>query len=78
MLTTEAIEKAIEMYENGATEATVAEGTAVSPGEAKVVADALYLGETERLLVLFGLLKISKRLCCPETVSDEAGMYEEL
>jgi hypothetical protein len=50
MLTTEAIEKAIEMYEGGATEAAVAEGTGVSPDEAKVVADALYLGETERLL----------------------------
>ena len=50
MLTTEAIEKAIEMYESGATDAAVTEGTGVSPDEAKAVADALYFGETERLL----------------------------
>lgn len=50
MLTTEATDKSIEMYESGATEADVAEGTGVSPAEARAVADALYLGETERLL----------------------------
>lgn len=50
MLTAEAIEKAIEMYESGATEAAVAEGTGVSLDEARVIADALYFGETERLL----------------------------
>jgi len=50
MLTAEAIEKAIEMCESGATEAAVAERTGVSPAEARAVADALYLGETERLM----------------------------
>jgi hypothetical protein len=50
MLTREAIEKAIEMYEGGATESAVTEGTRISLEEARVVAEALYLGETERLL----------------------------
>jgi len=50
MLTTVAIEKAIEMFAGGAAEAAVSEGTGVSPAEARAVADALYLGETERLL----------------------------
>ena len=49
MLTTENIEKAIEMFEGGATDSNVAERTGVSPAEARAVADALYLGETERL-----------------------------
>jgi len=49
MLTAAAIEKAIEMYEGGATEIAVAEATRFSSEEAKVVANALYLGETERL-----------------------------
>jgi hypothetical protein len=39
-----ATDKAIEMYESGATEAAVAEGTGVSPAEGRAVADALYLG----------------------------------
>lgn len=50
MLTREAIRKAIEMYEGGATEPAVTKGTGVSPEEARAIADALYLGETERLL----------------------------
>ena len=50
MLTILAIEKAIEMYKGGATGSAVAKGTGISPEEAKAVADALYLGETERLL----------------------------
>lgn len=50
MLTTEAIEKAIRMYESGATESAVSQATGVSHDEAKAVADALYVGETERLL----------------------------
>ena len=49
MLTTETIEKAIEMFEGGATDSDVAERTGVSPAEARAVANALYLGETERL-----------------------------
>jgi hypothetical protein len=49
MLTTVGIEKAIEMYEGGASEAAVAERACINPDEAKAVADALYLGETERL-----------------------------
>lgn len=50
MLTTEAIEKAIQMYESGATDSAVSQATGVSHDEAKAVADALYVGETERLL----------------------------
>ncbi|HSY99185.1 MAG TPA: hypothetical protein VK788_06800 [Terriglobales bacterium] len=58
MLTTEAVEKAIEMYEGGATEAAVTEATeaavmeatGISRSEAQAVADAFNLGETERLL----------------------------
>ena len=50
MLTAEAIEKAIEMYEGGATEPAVTEETGISLEEASVVADALYLGEPDRLL----------------------------
>jgi hypothetical protein len=50
MLTTEAVEKAIEMYEGGATEAAVPEATGISRSEAQAVADAFNVGETERLL----------------------------
>jgi hypothetical protein len=48
MLTTEAIEKAIKMYERGATELSVADATGISPDEARAVAEAVYIGETER------------------------------
>ena len=60
MLTTETIEKAIEMFEGGATDSDVAERTGVSPAEARAVANALYLGETERLfreVALAGVLE---------------------
>lgn len=60
MLTTEAIEKAIEMYEGGANESTVAEATGISREEAKAVTDALHLGETDRLfreVALAGVLE---------------------
>jgi hypothetical protein len=50
MLTTEAVEKAIEMYEGGATEAAVTEATGISRSEAQAVARAFNVGETERLL----------------------------
>ena len=50
MLTTKSIEKAIEMFEGGAIDSAVAEGTGISPEEATAVGDALYVGETERLL----------------------------
>src|SRR5947209_6031313 len=49
VLTTEGIEKVIQLYENGATEAAVAKGTGISADEAKAVAEALYVGETDRL-----------------------------
>jgi hypothetical protein len=49
MLSTDTIDKAIELFEGGATESAVAEATGISLEEAKAVADALYLGETERL-----------------------------
>src|SRR5438045_6924543 len=60
MLTTDAIENAIEMYEGGANESTVVETTGISLEEAKAVADALYLGGTERLfreVALAGVLE---------------------
>jgi hypothetical protein len=60
MLTTETIEKAIEMFEGGATDSDVAERTGVSPAEARAVANAPYLGETERLfreVALAGVLE---------------------
>ena len=50
MLTTEAIEKAIKMYEGGTTESAVTEGTGISRDEAEAIAEAVYLDETERLL----------------------------
>lgn len=65
MLTGEAIEKAIEMYKGGATDAAVAKGTGISPEEANAVAYALYLGETERLLrevALAGVLEAAARV----------------
>ena len=49
MLTTEAVEKAIELYEGGATESAIAHATGITKVEAKAVADAVYLGETDRL-----------------------------
>jgi len=60
MLTTEAIEKAINLLEHGANESAVADATGVNPEEAKAVADALYRGETERLfreVALAGVLE---------------------
>jgi hypothetical protein len=64
MLTTEAIEKAIEMYERGATGSAVAEATGIGPDEAKAVAEAVYLGETDRLfreLALAGVLEAASQ-----------------
>ena len=49
MLTREAIEKALDLYEGGATESAVAEATGISHEEAKAVANANDLGETDRL-----------------------------
>ena len=60
MLTAVGIEKAIEMYEGGASEAAVAERACMNPEEAKAVAEALYLGHTERLfrdVALAGVLE---------------------
>jgi hypothetical protein len=50
MLSIETIEKAIELFEGGANESAVAQATGINNEEAKAVADALYPGETERLL----------------------------
>lgn len=64
MLTTDAIEKAIEMYEGGANESTVVETTGISLEEAKAVANAVYLGETERLfraVALADVLELSAK-----------------
>ena len=49
MLTTEAIERAVELYEGGATESAVAEATGISGEEASAVVDALSLGKTDRM-----------------------------
>jgi hypothetical protein len=60
MLTAAAIEKAIEMFERSATQSAVTKETGISPEEAKAVADALHLGETERLfreVALAGVLE---------------------
>jgi hypothetical protein len=65
MLTTETIEKAIAIYEGGATDSGVAEATGITPEEAKAVADALYLGETERLfreVALAGVLETAAQV----------------
>ncbi len=64
MLSIETIEKAIEMYGGGATESAVAKDTGISPEEAKAVANALYLGETERLVrevALAGVLEAAAK-----------------
>jgi hypothetical protein len=45
MLTREAIEKALALYEGGATESTVAQATGISLSEAEALADALNNGE---------------------------------
>lgn len=50
MLSTDTIEKAIDLFERGANEPAVAEATGISPEEAKAVAEALQSGETERLV----------------------------
>lgn len=50
MLSTDTIDKAIELFEGGANESAVAQATGLNNEEAQAVADALYLGETERLL----------------------------
>jgi hypothetical protein len=50
MLTRKAIEKALDLYEGGATDSAVAEAAGISAEEANVVTEALNLGETERLL----------------------------
>ena len=48
------------MYEGGATESAVAQGTGISPEETRAVANALYIGETDRLfreVALAGVLE---------------------
>ena len=60
MLSAEAIEKAIELFEHGSDESTVAEATGVSHEEAKAVANAINVGETDRLfreVALAGVLE---------------------
>jgi hypothetical protein len=60
MLSREAIEKAIELFEHGSEESAVVEATGISLEEAKAVAHALYLGETKRLfqeVALAGVLE---------------------
>jgi hypothetical protein len=53
---------AIELFEGGVNESAVAQATGLNNEEAKAVADALYLGETERLLRevrLAGVLEVA-------------------
>src|SRR5271157_84662 len=50
MLSTETIEKAIDLFERGSNESSVAEATGISPEEARAVSNAINMGETERLL----------------------------
>lgn len=64
MLTTEAVQKPSRLFDRGANESTVAKATGISPEGAKAIADALYIGETERLLrevPLAGLLEAAAR-----------------
>ena len=72
MLTKESIEKTLGLYDGGATDSAVAEATGISPAEAKAVADALYLGETERLfreMALAGWEEYEQRLNWEVSVS---------
>jgi hypothetical protein len=77
MLTTEATEKAIALYEIDATELAVAEATGISHEEAKAVADALYLAETDRLsreVALAGVLEAAAAaLRSGRGIGDTAG-----
>jgi hypothetical protein len=60
MLSTDTIEKAIELFDGGANKSRVAEATGISPDEAKAVAEALRLGEADRLfreVALAGVLE---------------------
>jgi hypothetical protein len=60
MLSTDSIEKAIELFDGGANESAVAEATGISHEEAKAVAEALQSGETDRLfqeVALAGVLE---------------------
>jgi hypothetical protein len=65
MLTTEAIERAVELYEGGATESAVAEATGTSLEEAQAVANAINMGETHRLfreVALDGVLESAAQI----------------
>jgi len=65
MLSTDTIEKAIELFDGGANESAVAEAIGISHEEAKAVADALRFGETERLLrevALAGVLESAAQI----------------
>lgn len=60
MLTTEVIEKANELFERGSDESSVADATGIRPEEARAVADAINIGETDRLfreVALAGVLE---------------------
>ena len=60
MLSTDTIEKGIDLFERGANESSVAEATGISAEEARAVADAIKMGETDRLfreIALAGVLE---------------------
>jgi hypothetical protein len=64
MLTTEVIEKAIELFGRGSNQSTVVEAPGISPEEAGTVAETLYLGDSERLfreVALAGVLEAAAK-----------------
>jgi MoxR-like ATPase len=58
MLTTDTIGKAIELFERGSDDSSVAEATGISPEQARAIAKALYFGETDRLFREVGLADV--------------------
>jgi len=78
MLTIEIIEKAIALYESGASESAVSQATGISLEEAKAVAEAVYIGETDRLfheVALAGVLEAAAQVLRSGNglIGDSAG-----
>ena len=65
MLTTDTIDKAIHLFERGSNESSVVEATGISPEEARAVANAINVGETDRLfreVALAGVLESAAQI----------------
>jgi hypothetical protein len=65
MLSTDTIEKAIELLERGLDKVSVAEATGISPEETSAVANAINMGETDRLfreVALAGVLEAAAQI----------------